>query len=118
VKAEVFVRGRRLVSVDTNVTRLPAPPRPPPADPLEAARDLIAAYEALPHRDRNYRSKIYADLFCDALGKLAASCTPLREEAARQLAEIMRRAEYGDGPARALAQRDRHLRPVRGEGTP
>ena len=110
MKAEVYFRGRRLVAIDTNVIRLPAPARPEPVhpDPLEAARALVAEYEAASAAERNYRSAAYASMMCTALRELAAACTPLREEAARQLADIMLRAEYGDGPARALAAQDRH----------
>jgi hypothetical protein len=114
MKAEIYVRGRRLIAVDTNVVRLPPQPQPERADPLTEAQALTARYEALSRRDRNYRSAIYADLLCDVLKRLAASCTPLREERAREMADILRRAEYGDGPASALAaqERTRHLRAV------
>jgi hypothetical protein len=122
VKAQINVCGRRLIALEVGtVVRFPARRRPQqerPADPLAGAQALIAEWAALPAREQNYQSSRFADLFYRALRELAASCAPLQEEHARQLADIMRRAQYGDGPARALAaqERPRHLRAVDGPG--
>jgi hypothetical protein len=111
MRAEVFVRGRRLVAIDTNVIRLPVEKSVSSTpDPLQEARALVAAYEALSHRDRNYRSKTYADLLHRALADLVSSCTPLRAEVADQFVQMLRRAEYGDGPAAAISAQDRQRR--------
>jgi hypothetical protein len=80
-------------------------------DPLADLQALVAEYGAASARERNYGSSRFADLFYWAVKELLPE--PLPAGRAAQIEEILRRAEYGPGPARALAgSRPRHLRAV------
>jgi hypothetical protein len=97
----------------SNAARLPS--RPLPGDPLDALQALVAEYEAASARERNYGSSRFADLFYWAVRELLPSVKPLSAARAAQIEDILRRAEYGPGPARALAgSRPRHLRAIGG----
>jgi len=56
---EISVHGHRVISLEA---RLPQPPLPP-ADPLEALKELVAEYGAASSRERNYGRARFADLF-------------------------------------------------------
>jgi len=86
-----------------------------PADPLAGLQALVAEYAAASARERNYGSSRFADLFYWAARELLPFVEPLEAARAAQFADMLRRAEYGPGPARALAgSRPRHLRAVDG----
>jgi len=83
------------------------------ADPLAELQALVAEYESATARARNYGSSRFADLFYWAAKELLPSVEPLSAERAAQIEDMLRRADYGPGPARALAgSRPRHLRAV------
>ena len=91
-----------------------AAPGTGPADPLAELRALVTEYEAASARERNYGSSRFADLFYWAVKELLPFVEPLPSGRAAQFEEMLRRARYGPGPARALAgTRPGHLRAVK-----
>jgi hypothetical protein len=85
-----------------------------PPDPLAELQALVAEYAAATPRQRNYGSARFADLFYWAVVELLPDVEPLTAARAAQIEAMLRRAEYGPGPARALAGRRRHLRTIDG----